>query len=97
VADSPTVSNAPLTDYDVKTTEDADGKQLQHMLSGALALKFDEGATYTYIGEALPGSLVGDAVWRVKRLTNADTTILWADGDSSFDNVWNDRASLVYS
>ena len=97
MADSPTVSNAPLTDYAVKTTQDAEGKHLQHLISGALAIRLDEGATYTYIGEALPGVVNADAAWRVKRMTNADNTIVWADGDSSFDNVWDDRASLIYS
>lgn len=60
-------------------------------------LRYDEGATYTYIGEANPGTATSAASWRVKRLTNADNTIVFADGNSSFDNVWDDRLSLVYS
>jgi hypothetical protein len=71
--------------------------RLQVESSQTYALKYDAGVTYTYIGEAVPGSLLADDVWRIKRLTNADNTIVWADGDSSFDNVWNDRASLTYS
>lgn len=63
----------------------------------AYTVRVDEGATYTYIGEADPGSAEGDAVWRVKRMTNATTTILWADGDTNFDNVWTNRASLTYT
>lgn len=97
MANNPTISNAPLADYSVKTTEDGDGKQLQHMLTGALTLRYEEGATYTYIGEALPGADEAGAGWRIKRMTNADTTILWADGDGLFDNVWDDRTSLTYS
>ena len=61
------------------------------------ALRYDEGATYTYIGEAVPGSAEGSAVWRIKRLTNADNTIVWIDGNSNFDNVWDDHASGSYS
>lgn len=60
------------------------------------AARVDEGATYTYIGEADAGALVAGAVWRIKRMTNADYTIVWADGNAAFDNVWNDRASLTY-
>ena len=52
----------------------------------------------TYIGEALPGSLDSNAVWRIKRLveTGPDSEITWADGDSDFDNIWDDRLSLTY-
>lgn len=65
--------------------------------AGAYALRYDEGATYTYIASALPGSSDAAAVWQIKRLTNTDNTIIWADGDGNFDNVWNDRASLTYA
>lgn len=61
------------------------------------ALRYDEGATYTYIGEAAAGTAEGSALWRVKRLTNADNTIVWADGNSNFDNIWTNRAGASYS
>jgi len=60
-------------------------------------LRYEDTGTYTYVGEANAGSLEASAVWRVKRLTNSSNTIVWADGDTEFDNVWNDRAGLVYS
>jgi hypothetical protein len=65
--------------------------------SGEYAIRIDEGATYTYFGFANPGSAEGDAVWKIKRLTNASDTIVFADGDSDFDNSWTARASLTYS
>ena len=65
--------------------------------SAAYALRYDEGATYTYIGEAAAGSAESSAVWRIKRLTNASNAIVWADGNTGFDNVWDDRASLSFS
>jgi hypothetical protein len=57
-----------------------------------------EGVT-TYIGEALPGSNEGAAVWRIKRVTENgdDITILWANGSAEFDKVWNNRATFSYS
>jgi len=61
------------------------------------SVRVDEGATYTYIAEAAPGSLTSDAVWRVKRLTNATTSLQWAGGDAGFDKIWDDRVSLIYS
>lgn len=65
--------------------------------SQQFSIRIDEGATYTYFGFATPGSVEGSAVWRIKRLTNASDTIIFADGNSSFDNIWTNRASLSYS
>lgn len=52
-------------------------------------------------GWAAPGSLAASSVWRIIKYTyNADflvTDIQFADGDSNFDNVWDDRAGLDYS
>lgn len=54
--------------------------------------------TITYIGEAAIGSLSSSASWRIKKLDeSAGVSITWADGNSSFDNIWDNRASLTYS
>jgi hypothetical protein len=60
-------------------------------------IRMDEGATYTYIGKANAGTLTSAASWQISRLTNADNTLIFADGDTSFDNVWDNRAILSYS
>ena len=55
---------------------------------------------YTYIGEAEPGSLRTQAVWRIKRIfeqPDGDLEILWADGSAAFNKIWNDRATFDYS
>lgn len=65
-------------------------------LNGLLTVRVEEGATYTYIGHAIPGADESVAEWRIKRMTNANLTILFADGDVNFDNVWDDRATLTY-
>lgn len=85
----------PQTVLPIALTETG-GKHYQELLSGALTLRYDEGATYTYVGEATPGADEGDAVWRIKRITNASNTILWADGNSAFDNIWTAKGGLVY-
>ena len=66
---------------------------------GELALQLDEVGSTTYIGEAEPGSLTSASLWRIKRIveTGPDSEITWADGDSNFDNIWDDRLSLGYS
>ena len=59
----------------------------------------DAGSGVTYIGKAAIGSDTADAAWQIKKMTetNGDTTVEYADGNSSFDNVWDNRASLTYS
>jgi parallel beta-helix repeat protein len=95
------ISSLP-TDAATESKQDDIITELQAILAASggtssYALRYDEGATYTYIGEANPGEVTSAASWRVKRLTNADNTIVWADGDSDFDNIWDNRASLSYS
>jgi hypothetical protein len=65
----------------------------------ALSLRMDEAsATVTYVGEALPGTATSASAWRIKKLdTTSGTSIRWADGDTLFNNVWDNRAGLTYS
>ena len=65
----------------------------------SLAVRLDDAsATVSYVGEAAAGSAESAAAWRVKRIDeSAGTSILWADGDTNFDNVWDDRTSLTYT
>lgn len=54
----------------------------------------------TYRGDAVPGSATSAAAWRVQRMTmqsDGDIEILYADGDDSFNNIWDNRLSLSYS
>lgn len=70
-----------------------------HVLAVPLTLKFEEvGGGVTYIGEAVPGTALSEPKWRIKKIltTVAGVDILWADGNSDFDNVWDDRATLTY-
>lgn len=65
------------------------------------ATKIDTTTTsgVTYIGKAAIASSAASAVWQIKKL-DSNTLALdktWADGNDSFDNVWNNRASLTYS
>jgi len=66
-------------------------------IAGPTILKVDDTGTVTYLGTAKPGTATSAASWRVKKVTNASGDIVWADGDDSYDNVWDDRASLSYS
>jgi hypothetical protein len=59
----------------------------------------DVGGGVTYVGLADPGSATSGALWQIKQITEtgADIVVLFADGDSNFDKVWDDRLSLSYS
>lgn len=55
-------------------------------------------ATVTYIGVALPGTATSASTWQIKKIdSSSGTSITFADGNSSFDNEWDERASLSYS
>jgi hypothetical protein len=67
---------------------------------GPLASQLDQvDSSTTYLGEAEPGSATSSAVWRIKKIveTGPDVAITWADGNESFDNIWDNRLSLSYS
>jgi hypothetical protein len=57
-----------------------------------------ESGGYTYIGKAVAGSLQSATKWQVSRIDESSGMImLFADGDTNFDNVWNNYATLTYS
>ena len=65
----------------------------------ASRVDFTNNDTVIYRGEAAPGSLETDAVWRIRRITvlsDNDVIVEFADGDENFDNVWANHLSLVY-
>jgi hypothetical protein len=55
--------------------------------------------TVCYEGWAEPGSGTSDPVWRIRKTTfvGDDSSELWADGNDSYDNVWDDRLTLSYA
>lgn len=63
------------------------------------AFAYDVNNNPAYIGKAEFGAGKGEAKWQIQKMVYAGnnlTDILWADGDTKFDNVWNDRTGLVY-
>lgn len=63
-----------------------------------LILLLDEASTsISYIGEAAPQSSTAAAVWRIRKLDlTSGVSLLYADGNTFFDNVWDNRTSLSY-
>jgi hypothetical protein len=56
-------------------------------------------ASTIYIGQAIPGSEIASSVWQIQKITVSGvlTSTLFADGNTRYDNVWANRASLNYS
>jgi len=54
---------------------------------------------YQYFGRAVTGSLTSAASWQIRRwnLTGFPIVTEYADGDSLYDNVWDNRTSLSYA
>ena len=53
-----------------------------------------------YIGEAVPGSVNSDPVWKITQFVednNGSTFQQFANGDSGYVHVWDDRESLTYT
>ncbi len=53
-----------------------------------------------YVGLATAGTATSAVSWQIKKLvytgTNV-TSVIWADGDINFDNIWDNHSSLSYS
>lgn len=56
-------------------------------------------ASVTYLGRASVGSSTASAVWQIQKIdeSTSPATIKWADGNASFDNIFNNRTSLTYN
>lgn len=70
------------------------------VLNGAIAQQTDDTGTGTiYQGWAAPGTATSAASWRIRKVveTSSDFSMTMADGNSNFDNIWDNRASLSYS
>lgn len=55
-------------------------------------------ATTTYVGKTQQGGATSDAIWQIKKISVSGTvtSIIYADSDDLYDNVWDNRASLIY-
>jgi len=64
------------------------------------AYDYDVNSNMIYEGWAHPGALTTDAVWAIKKNVFVGTNLvqeLWAGGNTNYDKVWANRASLIYA
>ncbi len=65
----------------------------------AKSTRIDEASSsVTYIGEAPVGASPSSPVWRISRIkvVGTETIIQFATGNTNWNSVWDDRASLTY-
>lgn len=95
-----TVDNGALDDYDV-SIETSSAGDVQHFVSKPRAQRVDEVSTsLMYVGIAEVGAATSASTWRIFRVSSTagvSPVVEWADGNSNFDNIFDNRASLTYS
>ncbi|MDD0814294.1 hypothetical protein PSQ39_06590 [Curvibacter sp. HBC28] len=67
----------------------ADGTYAEVVADPLVSSRVDATSTpgYAYYGDAKPGSLVGDSVWRICRVSSSGEQ-LWANGSTEFNVAW---------
>lgn len=52
-----------------------------------------------YIGESAPGAPDTASIWRISRIdiSGGQISIKFAGGNTAWNSIWDDRASLTYS
>jgi hypothetical protein len=80
----------------------------QPVLESALysqIITYDASNNPVYVGKAVAGkddtAGKAEACWQIMKITSDasgnPTDIMWADGDTDYDNVWDNRATYSYS
>ena len=68
--------------------------------SSKYAIQVDaSSAPVLYVGEAVIGTAVGTALWRLRKVdtTGGNLALTWANGSPTFSNIWTNRLSYTYS
>lgn len=76
-------------------TEETQQQILNALGGGDYAIRMASSGGYDYFGYASPGTASSAASWKIKRM-DSNGIITWADGNASFDNVWDNHSSLTY-
>ena len=64
------------------------------------SIRVDEvSSTLLYVGEGNINAVETSPVWTIKKIEQLGPVckISYADGNANKDNIWSDRASLIYS
>jgi prepilin-type processing-associated H-X9-DG protein len=90
----------PIEPYVDRTTRELHVKSTSGVTPHYIIYKaVDSGdANITYVGFADPGTATSVSSWKILRKDDTSgTNILYADGNTNFDNEWDEREALTYS
>jgi hypothetical protein len=94
-----TSADVNITNTSIPVTQN--GSWTVNTIAPVYSKRYDQvNDTLAYLGDAVVGSSMSSSVWRIQKLdfgATGSVTITFADGNTNFDNVWNNRASLSYS
>lgn len=94
-----TSSDVNITNTSIPVTQN--GSWTVNTVAPSYAKRYDQvDDTLAYLGDAAVGSVTSTASWRIQKLefgVTGSVTITFADGNTNFDNIWNNRTSLSYS
>lgn len=86
------IGKAPFTDIDLNDLPDI----ITGLPPGNSIIDDYTTTGQVYFCEAPTGVDSDEAGWRISRLTTATGETKWADGDTKYDNIADNRASLTY-
>jgi hypothetical protein len=97
VPDSANLDGGTTNQVLVKVSDTDKDYEWQDMVLSTLIDQVDPNTMY--IGESTPSTEVCDIGWRIKKVTQAgdDISIVWANGNTAFDKVWDSRITYTYS
>ena len=76
----------------------ATGQAYQRVREADETVLVDVAGSDIYIGYALPGSSVSEAVWKIKKVnTNNPISIYWADSSTLYTKYYSSRATYTYA
>ncbi len=86
------------TDEYIRIGTDADGNLSSKSPDYDCLIAIDSGdSNINYIGKAEAGTATSVATWQIKEVDETTgTQVRYADGDTKFDNIWDNRESLSY-
>lgn len=96
---SPIGSSGGLTDEELRASPiDVQGEFFSTTAQYAVIADDQTTGNVVYVGYADPGTATSAASWRIKKIVTSPYPVTtWADGNTNFDNVYDNRTSLTYT
>ena len=98
---SPGIPGAGDTELATEAKQDETNAKLDVLIANSASSYESRNDTTTnanlvYLGKAAPGSATSAAAWQIKRYNKSAATMTFADDETTFDKVWDDRTTYSY-